>query len=171
MDLIGYSSIREWVDALALGQIAKPGFLRLPKMAERNCGSIQKIRHGPELPRDAISLAHFDVAIPQLASVENQNLRERRIPPETRRNGHVDPIRHQIRKIEKRRCGLVQYYPLGHALTIARPERPANVLPIIRRRKASQPVNPPAFPAARPPASDDRHGWKLDSRKPRPAPP
>ncbi len=71
----------------------------LPKMAERNSGSIQKIRYGPERPRDAISLAHFDVAIRQFTSVKNQNLRERRIPPKSRWNGHMDPARHQIGKI------------------------------------------------------------------------
>ena len=46
----------------------------LPKMAGRNGGSIQKIRHGPERPRNAISLTPFDIDFLQLASVKNQDL-------------------------------------------------------------------------------------------------
>ncbi len=50
----------------------KTFFQSLPKMAQRNSGGIQKIHHGPERPRDAISLARFDVVIRQFASVKNQ---------------------------------------------------------------------------------------------------
>ena len=58
----------------------------------------------------------------------------------------MDPARHQIKKIEKRQRSLVLNHPLGNALAVARPECPADVFPIVRRRKAGQTVNPPAFP-------------------------
>ena len=106
---------------------------------DRAC--FDQIENRPQWASELEALRGLYVALGQIGVVQDENPGNLAVAAKTRRNGHVQLRRIQIRQIVEAERRVVTVYTLDLLVPIPRPQRPKDEVGPVRRRKQRDPVN------------------------------